>query len=201
MLAVETAMVQRRATYQDLLDAPENLVAELIDGELLLSPQPRMGHQVAASMLVAILIDAFQRRRAGANGWLIVAEPELHLAREQRVLVPDLAGWRRERTAAIEMDHAAVEVVPDWICEVLSPSTSRLDRLRKLPLYAEHGVAWVWLLDPLARSLEIYRREPEGYLLPGAHGDEAKLHAAPFDAIELDLKELWPEASPALEPR
>jgi Uma2 family endonuclease len=106
------------------------------------------------------------------------------------VLVPDLAGWRRERMPVLPEDHR-FEVVPDWVCEVISPSTAGKDRARKLPVYARHGVAWAWLVDPLARTLEVFRLEGEHWLLTGTHSGDDRVAAPPFDAIELALPDLW----------
>jgi Uma2 family endonuclease len=141
----------RDATYADLLAAPEDRIAELVDGELFLSPRPSGPHALALRDLAYDLIGPFDRGHGGPGGWFIVVEPELHLARQERVLVPDIAGWRRERMPVYPQGQS-VEVAPDWVAEVLSPSTSRFDRLRKMPLYAAHGVAFLWLLDPLQRT-------------------------------------------------
>jgi Uma2 family endonuclease len=118
----------------------------------------------------------------------IIDEPELHLG--QDILVPDLAGWRRERMPAYP-DAAFFELPPDWVCEVVSPSTGSLDRVRKMPKYAANQVAHLWLADPLLRTLEIFRLENEHWLLLATRGDDEKVRGAPFDAIEIDLSQLW----------
>ncbi|MCA9551866.1 MAG: Uma2 family endonuclease, partial [Myxococcales bacterium] len=146
---------RRSATYQDVLDAPEHMVAELIEGELYLQPRPAQPHAEAASVLAMLLGPPFRLGRGGPGGWRIQYEPELHLG--AHVLVPDLAGWQVEAVPEVDLTKAFVEASPQWICEVLSPSTRRIDRIKKLPIYAEHGVAHAWLLDPLARTLEVYR--------------------------------------------
>lgn len=117
-------------------------------------------------------------------------EPEIHLVRDTQVTVPDLAGWRRERMPAIPEDHR-FEVVPDWVCEILSPSTAQKDRARKLPLYARHGVAHAWLVDPLARTLEAFVRREEGWLLIATLQDDDPVSVPPFDAITFSLADLW----------
>jgi Uma2 family endonuclease len=132
------------------------------------------------------LYGPFSRDEAG--GWVILDEPELHLA--QDILVPDLAGWRRERMPEIP-DLAAFELAPDWICEVLSPSTAATDRADKLPIYARHGVMHAWLVDPLDKTLEILRLTQQQWLLLGTYRDEAKVRAEPFEALELELSALW----------
>src|SRR6187402_351383 len=134
----------RPATYADLVAAPEHLVAELIDGVLYTQPRPRGRHAQAASVLGMDLGSPFHRGRGGPGGWIILYEPELHLA--EHVLVPDLAGWRRERLPEVP-DAAYFELAPDWVCEVLSPGTALFDRRRKVPVYAQARVEHVWLVD------------------------------------------------------
>lgn len=179
---------RREATYQDILDAPENKVAELIDGELFLSPRPGGPHSSVASLLGAELIHPFGHGRGGPGGWIIVDEPELHFGK--RVVVPDLAGWRRTRMASVP-DGVAFTIVPDWICEVASKSTEKLDRRRKLPLYASVGVGHAWLIHPRLRTLEVLRLHDCKWLTVAVHADDDKVRAEPFDAIELDLATLW----------
>lgn len=190
---VDTA--RRRATYDDVLAAPAHLVAELLDGELSLVPRPAMGQTVVASTLGAELGNPFQRGRGGPGGWWILDEPELHLAAD--VLVPDLAGWRRERLPSVPGSAAYLELPPDWVCEVSSPATARLDRVRKLPIYAREGVAHVWLVDPVARTLEVLALEKGRWTLLLTASDEAPVRATPFDAIELDLSVLWKDVDPS----
>ena len=179
-----------RATYQDLLNVPDHKVAEIVDGDLYASPRPAGRHTLAASSLGAILTSAFQHGRGGPGGWWILFEPELHLAED--ILVPDFAGWKRQRMPQVP-DAAHFTLVPDWVCEVLSPSTERLDRVEKLRVYAREGVAHAWLLNPIARTLEVLRREPGRWLLVATHGDDALVRAEPFEAIEIDLLDLWGE--------
>lgn len=116
-------------------------------------------------------------------------EPELHLGAD--VVVPDIAGWRRERMARVP-NVAHFALVPDWLCEVLSPSTESIDRRKKLPIYAREGVGHVWFLDPLTQTLEVLRLESQQRWLPLAkHVADANVRAEPFDAIELELRRLW----------
>lgn len=185
---------RRRSTYEDVLAAPEHLVAELIDGELSLLPRPALGHALASSTLGAELGGPFHRGRGGPGGWLLVDEPELHLGAD--VLVPDLAGWRRERMPSVPASAAYFELAPDWICEVSSPTTARLDRVRKLPIYAREGVRHAWLVDPVARTLEVFALEHGRWTLLLTASDDAPVRAAPFDAIELDLGVLWADVDP-----
>jgi Uma2 family endonuclease len=181
---------KRPATYADVLAAPEHLVAELIDGELFLSPRPAPAHANAAGTLFADLQGPFQRGRGGPGGWVMLIEPELHLS-GGNTLVPDIAGWRRERMP--ELPKAAhIELAPDWLCEVSSPSTAALDRKVKMPKYAVAGVKYVWLVDPDAQTLDVFRFGREGrWETVAVYSEDDKVHAEPFDAIELDLSGLW----------
>jgi len=183
-----TARVHADATYEDLERLPENEVGELINGELYASPRPAGPHAVAASGIAFSLGPTFQFGRGGPGGWWIIFEPELHLGRN--VLVPDLAGWRRERMPMPPKNHI-FSVVPDWVCEVISPSSGRLDRLKKMPLYARADVDYAWIVDPEQQTLEAYRREGDRWLLLAMHGEEALVHIEPFDAIEIDLTLIW----------
>jgi Uma2 family endonuclease len=178
------------ATYDDVLAAPENKVAEILDGELFLSPRPAPRHAVAAARLGAVLNNAFDRGRDGPGDWWILDEPELHFGKH--VVVPDIAGWRRERMPAIP-DEAFFALAPDFVCEVLSPSTERFDRSKKLRIYAEAGVAHAWLVNPIERTLEVLRlREGTWTIVAVFTGSEAA-RAEPFEAIVLELGSLWPD--------
>jgi Uma2 family endonuclease len=184
----------RRATYEDVLAAPADKVAEIIGGDLILNPRPGGPHTAAASALGEELGPPFKRGRGGPGGWIILDEPELHLG--QDILVPDLAGWRRERMPLVKSDQSYFELAPDWLCEVLSEKTRKLDRSRKVPCYAATGVKHVWLVDPIARTLEVLRLEGDKYLIVSTHADDARVRAEPFDAIELDLAILWADVEP-----
>ena len=189
---------RRRATYDDVLAAPPHRVAELIHGTLVTSPRPASVHAHAASVLGMDLGSPFQRGRGGPGGWWILDEPELHLG--EHVLVPDLAGWRKERMPQIP-DVPYFELAPDWLCEVLSPSTEALDRTDKLDIYAAAEVAWVWLVNPRLRTLEVLQLHRGQWLVGGRHRGEQAIRAEPFDAIELALDALWlPQASDGGEP-
>jgi Uma2 family endonuclease len=177
----------KRATYDDVLNAPENQVAEILDGELSLSPRPSPRHAVASSRLGGVLVPAFDGQ-GGAGGWWILDEPELHFGGD--VTVPDLGGWRRERLPAIP-ETAFFSLAPDWVCEVLSPSTEHIDRGRKLRIYADAGIAHAWLVNPAERTLEVLRlREGAWTIVAVCSGSDA-VRVEPFDAIELGLGRLW----------
>jgi hypothetical protein len=182
------ASTKRRATYEDLLRVPNHKVAEIVDGELHVSPRPAARHALAASGLDRALGPPFHNGRDGPGGWWILFEPELHFGEE--VLVPDLAGWRRQRMPDFP-DIAAFTLAPDWICEVVSPSTERLDRAKKMPAYAREGVAHLWVVNPLARTLEGYRLAERRWVLLATHEGEARLRAEPFEAVEVELGALW----------
>ena len=169
---------------------PETLVAEIIHGALITHPRPAAPHTRAASRLGGALDGPFDRGKGGPGGWVILDEPELHL-RGGHVLVPDLAGWRRERMPVIPMSAAAFELAPDWVCEVLSPSTVATDRAEKLPIYAAESVSHVWLVDPLVRTLEVLRLDGETYRAMRAWRDSAIVRAEPFETVDLELEALW----------
>ena len=180
----------RRATYEDVLGAPPDKIAELIEGVLYVQPRPASAHALAASSLGMDLGTPFQRGRGGPGGWWIVFEPELHLGSEPDILVPDLAGWRRERMPQFPKT-AYVEMPPDWACEVLSESTRRLDRVDKMRVYAREGVSHIWLIDPIAETVEVFRLDGVTYRVVAAHGGDDRPRLEPFEAIELELAALW----------
>jgi Uma2 family endonuclease len=182
--------VKRRATYEDLLQVPDHKVAEIVDGDLHVSPRPASRHALAASGLYGELGPPFHQGRGGPGGWWILFEPELHF--DDDVLVPDLGGWRRDRMPEFP-DTPAFTLAPDWVCEVVSPSTEGLDRAKKMPVYGREGVTHLWLVNPLTRTLEVYRLAERRWLLLATHAGSALVRAEPFDAVELDLAPLWGE--------
>lgn len=187
---------RRRATYEDLLAVPDHLVAELVDSELHTTPRPAPRHAIASSRLGSDLGGPFDRGRGGPGGWWILDEPELHLGHD--VVVPDLAGWRRSRLPDIP-DDPYFTLPPDWVCEILSRSTERLDRGKKLGIYAREGVGHLWLLNPDTETLEAYRLEQGRWLLLGTHVGDIAARIEPFDAIELELWPLWGRLQPRAE--
>jgi Uma2 family endonuclease len=178
----------RPATYADLCALPENVIGEIIDGDLVVSPRPAPRHAIATSHLGSELTGPYDRGRGGPGGWLILDEPELHLG--AHVLVPDLAGWRRERMPQAP-ETAWFELRPDWACEVLSPTTAILDRTRKQEIYREHGVPWLWFVDPVSRTVEALRVSGQDLVVAGTSGGDGEARIPPFDAVAIDLGALW----------
>ena len=178
-----------RATYQDVLDAPAHRVAEIVDGMLHTHPRPAAPHALASSSLGTDLSTPFQFGRGGPGGWWIIDEPELHLGED--ILVPDLAGWRRERMPDYP-DTAYFTLAPDWVCEVLSASTRKLDLCGKRPVYAREGVAHLWLVDPTDRTLEAFELREGQWVLIASAQDAAPIGIRPFDAVTFSLGDLWP---------
>ena len=178
-----------RATYQDVLDAPPHMVAEIVDGTLYTQPRPGLRHSLASSKLIVCIDSPFHKGHGGQSGWWILFEPELHLGKD--VLVPDLAGWRRERVPELP-NTAYFTLAPDWVCEVLSPSTRALDLGGKRAVYAREGVAYLWLVDPDARSLEAFMLRGTEWVLIDKLFDDAPVSLPPFEAISFNLGELWP---------
>ena len=186
-------------TYADLEALPEGVKAELLDGELFMSPAPRFRHVRAASTIGGQLVVAFGMSGAetprGPGGWWIVFEPECHLGSDRRVFRPDIAGWRRERMPHPDGDSHKVLVVPDWVCEVLSPSTMSFDLLRKMPRYREAGVRWMWVVDPVAKRVDAFVAGEHQWEDVGTVEGTAPVRLAPFDAIDVDLSEVWSETT------
>lgn len=176
--------------YDELCALPDSVTGEILSGQLHTMPRPSGRHGVAGRGLGIDLGGPYDFGRGGPGGWWIIDEPEIHFIRDTEVAVPDLAGWRRERMPQVPDDHR-FEVVPDWVCEILSPSTARKDRFIKLPLYAKYGVAHAWLVDPEAHTLEAYELRGGFWTLIATLQDDAPVRVAPFDAIEFSLADLW----------
>jgi Uma2 family endonuclease len=183
-----SAQPLRRATYEDLCRVPDNMVAEILDGELFATPRPTLPHARAGSALAIEIGGPFDQGRGGPGGWWILIDPELHLADD--VVVPDLAEWQRGRLPAVP-DAPFLTLAPDWACEIVSPSTEQMDRLRKMRIYARESVADLWLVNPTARTLEAFRLEGPRWVLQGTHGGSEVARVQPFAAIELELARLW----------
>lgn len=179
----------RKASYRDVLDAPEHMVAEIVKGALHVQPRPAFRHAIAGSSLGMAIGNPFQWGRGGPGGWWIVDEPELHFGED--VLVPDLAGWRRERMPE-PPDEAYITLAPNWVCEILSPSTRKFDLEEKRPVYAREGVDHLWLVDPAAGTLEAFALEDGAWTPAGAARDNEPVSFPPFEAVSFPLGALWP---------
>jgi len=183
-----TQDAHRLATYEDLFDLPDNVIGEIIHGQLITQPRPAPKHALAASIISEEVVGPYHRGKGGPGGWWILFEPELHL--NQHILVPDLAGWRRERLPDLP-EAAYFSLAPDWVCEILSPGTARIDRMVKMPIYAEQGVNWLWLVDPDCRTLEVYRLHEQHWLLEHTWQQDDEVQASPFAEITMALADLW----------
>lgn len=193
-----TEPARHRATYQDVLDAPDDKIAEVVNGVLHLSSRPRWKHQSVAGALTAVLMTRFDLGSGGPGEWVFVPEPELHLGDD--ILVPDLVGYRSERLPAIE-DVAFQTLAPDWLCEVLSRSTQSFDRVDKMASYATAGVKHTWLVHPIRRTLEVFRLQRGRWRTVATHQDNERVRAEPFEELELDLSLLWRRLAPSQQRR
>ena len=184
------AVQKARATYDDLLRVPDTMVAEIVDGELVVSPRPATPHALAAVEMAGDLVPAFHgtEARSGPGGWWILPEPELHFTDD--VLVPDLAAWRCARMPSVP-SVPALTLAPDWLCEIISPSSVRHDRIAKMRCYARAGVASVWLVDPLACTLESLRLEGDRWIVLSSHAGDEVVRVEPFTTLEIRLGRWW----------
>jgi Uma2 family endonuclease len=181
--------LQGPATLTDLEALPETLVGEIIDGTLYAHARPRPDHSDLEGALIEELRGPFQRGRGGPGGWWIVVEPGIQLEGSPE-FNPDLAGWRRERVSSLPTDRWTV--VPDWACEILSPSTRAYDQRIKRPFYARIGIRHLWFADLDARTLTVSELRNGLWVELGVYGEDEIIRAAPFDAIDLKLGEIWP---------
>jgi len=176
--------------YDQLCALPDGVTGEILSRQLHTQISGSARHAVAITGLLSNIGTAFDFARNGPGGWFTLHKPEIHFVRDTEVAVPDLAGWRRERMPQVPEGHR-FEVVSDWVCEILSPSTARKDRFIKLPIYAKYGVAHAWLVDPEAHTLEAFELRDGFWLRIAALQDDAAVRVAPFDAIEFSLADLW----------
>ena len=190
VMGSEAAILGRKATYKDLREVPEHLIAEILEGDLWVSPHPLPRHSHAMTMLVAALVPPFQHGNGGPGGWQLLAEIEVHLHGD--VLVPDLAGWRSNRDPEL-MERPRVTAAPDWVCEILSKSTEKIDRGLKMQIYARENVGHLWFVDPRKRTLEIFKLVAGVWVPIRSLKDDAVVAAEPFDAVPFPLARLWPE--------
>lgn len=183
------------ATYDDLLALCGEDRVELIDGVLYAMPYAAPKHSLAASSILAEVAAKFGRH---AGGWLILGPVELHLGRpnpKSLVLIPDVVGWRKERLDQVP-ESQGIEVVPDWVCEVLSPGNEWYDRGLKLTKFAGAGVAWVWLPNPRERMVEVYKLDGETYRLWQLVARSESAVIVPFEGVELDMRDWWLREDP-----
>lgn len=188
-----SAILQLEDLYARLCKLPAGQTGEIIGGKLYVQPRPAGPLAVASSALGAELHGPYRRGLGGPGGWWILDEPEIHFIRDVEVCVPDIAGWWRERLPRVPQGHR-FEVVPDWICEVLSPGTARKDRVEKMPVYARYGVAYLWLADPEQRTLEVYALREGSWVVIGLFQEDDTVRIAPFEELALNLATLWVEA-------
>lgn len=183
---------RRPATYADILALPEGVNGEILGGELVVSPRPSPFHLQAETAVSNTLGPPFQYGSGGPGGWWILIEPELRLRVDPLFdpVIPDVAGWRRERMEHLP-EEATFAVPPDWVCEVLSPRTGARDRAEKMPFYARADVRHAWLVDPMLFTLEIFRLDGETWRLIAVHRESVKVRAEPFEAVEIDLSRFW----------
>ncbi|MGH6815127.1 MAG: Uma2 family endonuclease [Hyphomicrobiaceae bacterium] len=183
-----TVSVTRPATYEDLVAVPDTLIAEILHGSLITHPRQAGKHAEAAVGLSSALAPPFREGRGGPGGWRILFEPELHLG--PHVVVPDLAGWRRERMPQLP-PTAFFALAPDWTCEVVSPSSRRYDHVVKRRIYAEFKVGFYWLAEPEACFLETYALQNGTWVMTGAFKDNDRVAAPPFAEVPFLLGQLW----------
>lgn len=186
-------LTRKLATYEDLYKIPENMIGEIIDGELVATPRPSPQHSNVAASLGGELVPPYRFGRGGPGGWIILFEPEIKFS-ERDLLVPDFAGWRKERFPEWPRENW-FSVAPDWICEILSPSTARSDRIEKMAAHARHEVLHLWLIDPRYKTLEVFRLLSGQWVKLGGFAENDKVRAEPFQEIEIELSGLWTEES------
>ena len=184
-----TDPARRIPTLADLDALPRGIKGEIIEGVLYTMTRPRSRHQRTGAMIVSALSGPFDLGQRGPGGWWILPEPGIELPNTPEI-APDLAGWRRERLPVLPED--ALTVVPDWVCEILSPTTRRHDLLIKMPYYAKIGVPFAWLVDLEARALTAQRLESGRWVTLAAYGDETEARIEPFDVIMLNVASWWP---------
>ncbi len=174
--------------FDQWLELPETVIGEIIDSELHVSPRPSPSQASANSVLGIEIGGPFHLGRGGPGGWWILDEPEVHI--DSNITVPDMAGWKRSRMPQLPTE-LYFSSVPDWICEILSPSTAVFDRVKKMPLYAQQGVKHIWLVDVRVKTLEVYENQNGKWLLLRSYSNNDMIRAVPFELIEFNLASLW----------
>jgi Uma2 family endonuclease len=189
------ALAHNLATYDDLLALPEDDRSELFAGEVVAQPSPSFSHQVIQSALSHAIGGPFHYDRNGPGGWWIVPDVDVRFTPHD-VVRPDHSGWLRARMPTPPV-RRPVDVVPDWICEILSTSNARRDRGYKSDLYARHGVGHYWIVDPVERLLEAYDLHAGRWLRIGTYDQTMVARIAPFEAVEYILGGLLDQLDPA----
>lgn len=178
-----------KANYNDLYKIPESMIGEIIDGELFAIPRPSPQHSNVVFELCGELWGPYKRGKDGSTGgWIFLIEPEIQFGED--ILVPELAGWEKDKLSKPPEENF-ISVSPDWICEVLSYRTMRIDRIKKMPIYAKFHVSFLWLIDPLTKILEVFKLESNKWVLSCTAIEDDKFKAEPFEHIEINLKNLW----------
>ncbi len=194
MRSSEASAARKRATAEDVRNAPEGMTAELVDGELFMAPRPAVAHAKAATGLSSQLFMLLDRPAEGSDhagppeAWHILSEPEIHVGGD--IFVPDIAGWRRTRVPALPASPF-ISITPDWVCEVFSPSSYIRDRLVKASAYQRHGVPWIWYVDPSTRFVEVWHNTGKTWELVTQGAGTDLFDAPPFEGATVDLRRLW----------
>ena len=178
-----------RSLYSYIESLPEGYTGEIVDGRLHVNPRPGAKHIRINSRLGSSLETPFDEGVGGPGGWWILDEPEVHFVRDVEVSVPDIVGWRRERMPELPDDHR-FEVVPDWVCEILSPSTASYDRNAKLATYARFGVIHAWIVDPKRRTVEAFANAAGAWIGAGSCAGDEPIRLPPFEAVS--IRPPWP---------
>lgn len=181
---------RKPSLYEQLVALPDGLTGEIINGQLRTQPRPAWPHSLAGSRLGADIEGPYGRGRGGPGGWWIIDEPEVHFILDTEITVPDIAGWRKARMPSPPEGHK-IQIVPDWVCEIFSPSSKSTDREEKMPLYARYGVRFTWLVDPKTHTLETYELADAKWQPSGIFRDDDTVSVAPFDEIVIQLADLW----------
>ena len=188
--------IESNSLWEELRLLPENVVGEIFNDELVVSPRPSPKHAGAVSRLAASISGPFDLGNGGPGGWRIFFEPELHFEKppqkseKKNVIVPDIAGWKTEKMPEFPKT-AHFELSPDWICEVLSPSTARHDKISKMSIYAVNNIPHYWIVDPINKILETFILQDEAYRMEMTFGGNDRVSAPPFGAFEFNLGILW----------
>lgn len=176
--------------YSELTGLPASVTGEILNGQLYAHPRPGGRHVLVAANLGIEIGGPYHRGRGGPGGWWILQEPEVHLALDTEVVVPDLAGWRKSRLPQIPESHKFT-IVPDWVCEILSPSTASVDLEIKKPLYARYGVQYLWIISPADKHLEAFQLADGEWRRQGLFSVRDSVSVAPFQAIQIQIDELF----------